>query len=57
VRDITAASGSTRRGSGPGLAWTFRKWATKGYFWFKGGVLRDTRITGYDVQAEDIHVE
>ncbi|RSH85765.1 hypothetical protein EHS25_003906 [Saitozyma podzolica] len=57
VRDITAASGSTRRGSGPGLAWTFRKWATKAYFWFKGGVLRDTRITGYDVQEEDIGVE
>jgi 2-polyprenyl-6-methoxyphenol hydroxylase-like FAD-dependent oxidoreductase len=57
VRDLTAASGSTRRGSGPGLAWTFRKWATRGYFWFKGGVLRDTRITGYDVQEEDVSVE
>lgn len=56
VRAFTQTSGDTRNASSSGLAWTVKKMLMSAYFWFKGGVAKDTRITGYDVEAESIDV-
>lgn len=56
VRAFTRKSGNTRGTSANSLMWTVKKMAMGAYFWYKGGVIRDTRITGYDVSDESIEV-
>jgi len=36
--------------------WTLKKWAIWGFFGWNRWVVRDTRITAYDVMSESIKV-
>lgn len=56
VRAFTRTSGNTRGTSANSLMWAVKKALMGAYFWFKGGVAKDTRITGYDVSEESIEV-
>jgi 2-polyprenyl-6-methoxyphenol hydroxylase-like FAD-dependent oxidoreductase len=57
VKKFSKAAGAAKGRSGPWVWWA-KKWAMWVYMsWWNGGVFRDTRLMGYDVDEEDILVK